>query len=400
MLDPFGKRAESLIREEFGDLMAFLERIPSSVSIDEPIALVSWLLESENPPQELIKVEGLEELRDLFRFYALLGAASISPYGLEAEIVKRTALRLYSERIKASKSLDETMLTVMPMEENEIPHTDLNILERRMDRHISPEERERLEIKYKMPLKDFLNLWTDSLKEVYIRNGYAYLRWETALRMWERVFEKRFERAVNILYDHRDELPEFYYRLREKLEEIAEKYFKERGGMFKGTVSPLRFDLFPPCVKEALKGVPAGMRNYAITVLLTSFLSYARICPNPPKKDVRVKDCINDLRILEEEILPVIIEAGNRCKPPLFEDQPHEIKNIWYHLGFGLTDSPTMEDSGNSTWYFPPNCDKIRANAPSLCKPDKYCRGIKNPLSYYLKRLYLEGKKKEGETSE
>lgn len=84
-----------------------------------------------------------------------------------------------------------------------------------------------------------------SLKEVYIRNGYAYLRWETALKMWEKAFEKRFERAVNILYEYRDELPEFYHRLREKLEEIAEEYFKERGEMFKGTASPLRFDLFP-----------------------------------------------------------------------------------------------------------------------------------------------------------
>lgn len=118
-------------------------------------------------------------------------------------------------------------------------------------------------------------------------------------------------------------------------------------------------------MKIALGGVPSGLRNYAITVLLTSFLSYARLCPNPPKRDVRIRDCVSDLSIIEKEILPVIIEAGNRCSPPpLFEDQPHEIKNIWYHLGFGLTDRPTLEDSGNSPWYFPPNCSKIRANAP------------------------------------
>ncbi len=80
MLDPFGKRAESLIREEFGgDLLALLERVPSAISVEEPISLVSWMLESENPPQELVEVDNLEELRDLFKFYALLGAASISP---------------------------------------------------------------------------------------------------------------------------------------------------------------------------------------------------------------------------------------------------------------------------------------------------------------------------------
>ncbi len=93
-----------------------------------------------------------------------------------------------------------------------------------------PEEKEKLEIKYRIPLKSFLNLWTGSLKEVYIRNGHAYLRWETTLKMWEKAFERRFERAINLLYDYRDELPEFYHRLREKLEEIAEEYFKERGG--------------------------------------------------------------------------------------------------------------------------------------------------------------------------
>lgn len=79
------------------------------------------MLESENPPQELVEVDNLEELRDLFKFYALLGAASISPYGLEAEVVKRATLRLYSERIKASKNLSETMLPVVPVGENEIP---------------------------------------------------------------------------------------------------------------------------------------------------------------------------------------------------------------------------------------------------------------------------------------
>lgn len=100
------------------------------------------------------------------------------------------------------------------------------------------------------------------------------------------------------------------------------------------------------------------------------------------------------MRVITEEILPIIIEAGNRCSPPLFEDQPNEIKNIWYHLGFGYTANPTLEDSGNSTWYFPPNCDKIKANAPQLCTPDKHCRYIRNPLTYYLRRLYLEEKRR------
>jgi DNA primase large subunit len=313
--------------------------------------------------------------------------------------VRRATTKLYRARIERKGSLEGSLLRIEPG--REIPDRDRKILERSMDRNLPEEEREKLRLRYRMHLSEFLELWEGSLKEVYVRSGYAYLRWETALRLWEMAFERRFDRAVSILSDVRDELPDFYGELRKELEKIAGEYFKERlEKLGKVGAKQLRFELFPPCVKEALKGVPAGMRNYAITVLLTSFLSYARLCPNPPRKDVRVRDCVSDLRVIEEEILPVIIEAGNRCKPPLFEDQPHEIKNIWYHLGFGLTDKPTLEDSGNSTWYFPPNCDKIRANAPQLCKPDRYCRGIKNPLTYYLRRLAREersGENPEGE---
>jgi DNA primase large subunit len=220
------------------------------------------------------------------------------------------------------------------------------------------------------------------------------------INAWQRSFELNIERAVNKIYENRDEIFQNYYsELYHRLNEIARKYFKKRLGIIeKASAQPLKFDLFPPCIKIALGGVPSGLRNYAITVLLTSFISYARICPNPSKRNVRVKDCIKDLSIIEKEILPIIIDAGNRCNPPLFEDQPNEVKNVWYHLGFGYTSYPTLEESGNSTWYFPPNCDKIRANAPQLCKPDKDCRYIRNPLTYYLRKLYLESRKRSEES--
>lgn len=390
MKDPFGKDAERLIREEFGDLLTLLQRIPSSIGLEDTLELVKWLLESEEPPRELLERQPLEEIKDAFRFYALLGALALNPPGMELELVERAVVKLYRKRLEGS-DLSSTMLKIEEVKGGEIPERDRKIIEKPMDRSVDPAENERRKLRYRMKLSEFLKLWDGSLREVYIRNGYAYLTQEVALQLWEKAFTERIERAAKLLSEMSDELPEFYEKLRENLRKLAEEYFRERiEKLGRVGAKPLRFELFPPCVKEALKGVPAGMRNYAITVLLTSFLSYARICPNPPRKDVRIRDCVNDLTILKEEILPVIVEAGNRCKPPLFEDQPHEIKNIWYHLGFGLTDNPTLEDSGNSTWYFPPNCDKIRANAPQLCKPDKYCRGIKNPLTYYLRRLARE----------
>ncbi len=396
MLDPFGPIAKELVRE-IGGINELLMLIPSYVSIDEAMERVVWLKNGQLP-LELLK---LADLEDLMGFYALLGALTFSPYGLEMEVVKEANERIYSKRI-SKYGIDNhgISLPLLSFDDEEILEKDRIILEKRLHDEISPEEREKLRLKYKMHIGDVLLLWEDSLKDIYIRNGYAYLTEEQMLALWRRSFERNVERAVEILYGIRDELPQYYLMLYEKINEFARDYFKERLERFgSAEAQPLRFDLFPPCIKIAIEGVPSGLRNYAITVLLTSFLSYARICPNPPRKDIRVKDCIKDLSVIENEILPVIIEAGNRCTPPLFEDQPNEVKNIWYHLGFGFTDKPNIEDSGNTPWYFPPNCDKIKANAPQLCKPDRDCRNIKNPLTYYLRKLYFENRR-TGEKNE
>ncbi len=396
MLDPFGKRAKALVKE-LGGINELLLRIPSYVGIDEVMERITWLKRGKVPPE----IWGLSDLDDLMSFYALLGALAFSPYGLEMEIVKEANVKIYSDRIsKQGIDYREISLPLVSFNEDEIPERDRVIIEKRLHGEISSEEKERLRLKYKMHMGEMLQFWEGNLKEVYIRGGYAYLTEDQMLELWKRAFGRNIERAVNLLYEIRDELPQYYLQLYEKLAGFAREYFKERLEKFgSAKAQPLRFDLFPPCIKTAIKGVPSGLRNYAITVLLTSFLSYARICPNPSRKDIRIKDCIKDLSVVEKEVLPVIIEAGNRCSPPLFEDQPNEVKNIWYHLGFGFTDKPSIEDSGNTPWYFPPNCDKIRANAPQLCRPDRDCRNIKNPLTYYLRKLYFESRK-SGEKNE
>lgn len=137
----------------------------------------------------------------------------------------------------------------------------------------------------------------------------------------------------------------------------------------------LEENAFPPCVREALQGASSGLRNYAITVLLTSFLSYARVYPSLSAFDKEKKPELTpeQIDILIEEVAPLIVEAGNRCDPPLFADQPIEELNVFYHLGFGLTASPKHTDFGTSKWYLPPSCKKVKQNAPSLCKPDALC---------------------------
>ncbi|MCD6558293.1 MAG: DNA primase large subunit PriL [Palaeococcus sp.] len=391
MIDPFGKRAREVL-DEFESMDNFLRIIPGYMSIDAALERVKWIKEGRIPEY----VINLDDLRDLMGFYALLGALAFSPYGLEMELVKKANLEIYRKKISKEFDVEELALPVDKVERGEIPREDEVILEKLLYEALPEEEKRKFALRYKIHLKNLLSLGSKDLNEYYIRRGYAYLTEHQLKELWESAFERNFERAVNIFYELREELPSYYLELYNRISEIAREHFKERlEKMGSASAQPLRFDLFPPCIRLALAGVGSGLRNYAITVLLTSFLSYARICPNSQGKNVRVKDCIKDLSVLEKEILPVIIEAGNRCKPPLFEDQPNEIKNIWYHLGFGYTLTPTLEDSGNSTWYFPPNCSKIKANAPELCKPDKDCRYIKNPLTYYLRKLYF-ARRREG----
>ncbi len=179
--------------------------------------------------------------------------------------------------------------------------------------------------------------------------------------------------------------------LADYLGSIAAQSYK--GFTLQSMAGRLKRDNFPPCIRGIISGVETGSRNYAISVLLTSFISYARIAPKKVRNP-RVSDYVKDPKVLTDEILPVIYEAAARCKPPLFEDQPMEKMNVHYHLGLGLSSDVRLENSGSSHWYFPPNCEKIRRESPGLCRPDETCRQIKNPLTYYFVKF------RKGDTGE
>ena len=149
-----------------------------------------------------------------------------------------------------------------------------------------------------------------------------------------------------------------------------------------GSLDP---ECFPPCIVNIMNGVGHGLRNFAIVMLLTPFLSYARIAPSG-KASAKISDFVKDISVVTKEIFPLIAEAAERCNPPLFQDQPQEKANVFYHMGFGMTVEPRLEESGRSKWYMVPNCSKIRASAPQLCKPDEICKNVKNPLTYYFLR--------------
>jgi len=193
---------------------------------------------------------------------------------------------------------------------------------------------------------------------------------------FEEFQKKRTSETIKKLADETSELGNF-------LTELAGKSYKST--ILQGKAGRLREENFPPCIKYIIAGVETGSRNYSISVLLTSFLSYARAAPQKVQNP-KLSDYIKDPKVVSEELIVMIYEAAARCTPPLFADQPGEKLNINYHLGLGLTSQPRLENSGNSNWYFPPNCEKIRREAPGLCRPDDKCRQIRNPLTYYFSK--------------
>ena len=157
-------------------------------------------------------------------------------------------------------------------------------------------------------------------------------------------------------------------------------------------IGKLLREAFPPCIANTVEGVSSGGRNDAIVLLLTSFVSYARLYPGIFRNegvDIKVSDIDPNLTITLNEILPLIYEAADNCSPPLFDDQPQEKINITSKLGFGMHNDPTLEHEGETTWYTPMSCEKIKMHLPQLCKPDKICAKIGNPLSYYSRAKWF-----------
>ena len=189
-------------------------------------------------------------------------------------------------------------------------------------------------------------------------------------------------------------------RLDEVIDETLSKYstFYASGGAFGAMeIGKLVREAFPPCIANTVAGVSSGGRNDAIVLLLTSFVSYARLYPGIFGSDrtVKVSDIDTNLNITLNEILPLIFEAADNCTPPLFDDQPQEKINIISKLGFGMHEEVNLENEGETKWYTPMSCEKIKMHLPQLCKENKDCAKINNPLSYYSRKKWLMAKNGE-----
>ena len=178
--------------------------------------------------------------------------------------------------------------------------------------------------------------------------------------------------------------------LKEFIPEEISKYntFYAGSNGIHGKAEKLVREAFPPCIKNTIEGVSSGGRNDAIVLLLTSFVSYTRLYPKIFASDeiIKVSDVDPDLSITENEILPLIYEAADNATPPLFDDQPQEKINIISKLGFGMHSEIDINYEGETKWYTPMSCEKIKIHLPQLCKPDDSCKGLNNPLYCYNRR--------------
>jgi DNA primase large subunit len=417
IINPFSSEAERIVKRHQ------TEGLPSTEVKEHAERLVGWIAEGGRKkviPRSLLSGHDLEKDILAQRLLFLTISLHFTPYSNELRLVKDSVRGLTRARLSSILGeVDEVVLIGLLSELFDIkigsPTVDGglkfgDVFVERGELPSGPEMRfgEPWRAKYAVDWRELTRIIRARelrFVDLYLVKGLALLSLNDLINYYSRLLALNIEDHISRRFeefqsqrqsDDIKRIAEMTSGLAEYLSGLAGKSFK--GLVLKGRSGRLRAENFPPCIKYIIAGVETGSRNYAISVLLTSFLSYARVAPKKVREP-RISDYVKDPRVLTDEILPIINEAAVRCSPPLFGDQPGEKLNIHYHLGLGLTSQVRLENSGNSPWYFPPNCEKIRRESPGLCRPDETCRQIKNPLSYYFLRFKSKEEDEENEGS-
>lgn len=406
VLDPFSREGKELVKTS-----PPFEKLPQEI-VQRAVERVRW-----KSGREMIVDFNLEAVRqEVLSFYlACQGVASISyPYSRETrllsdatreaikyrmydlfrrghedlclEVVQRSFKFLLLERGNGARlgNIDIPKEDYFKLRDRRLAEDGVEIVDDRVLTQYIP--------KYAVRWTDLAPLFKHrraELTKLYLINGWAII---TPKELWDffaNFVSVRTEEYITSVYERFSDVgapSKLLSNVGERIAALLPPEVELRERFVRLPTRRLRPEFFPPCIKKALAGVGSGARNYAVTVLLTSFLSYARVSPSG-KAVLRMADFIEDISVVRDEVAPLIFEAAERCNPPLFKDQPQEKANIFYHLGFGMVTEPRLEDSGKSKWYRTPNCRKIQIAAPALCDPDELCRTIKNPLTYYYRRM-------------
>ena len=111
--------------------------------------------------------------------------------------------------------------------------------------------------------------------------------------------------------------------------------------------------IFPPCIKNILKGIKQDGRKRALFILINFFKS---------------------LGISDFELEKRINNWNEKNHKPLKAGYIQSQLNWYKKTGARM----------------PPNCDKPNYNDIAVCKPDELCRQVKNPVNYAVKRYFME----------
>jgi len=117
-------------------------------------------------------------------------------------------------------------------------------------------------------------------------------------------------------------------------------------------IKDLTPNLYPPCITEILKGLKQDGRKRALFILLNFFKS---------------------LKLSPDEIEKRVEEWNKNNYKPLKEGYVRSQLN--WHI--------------RQKAVLPPNCDKSHYKDLAVCKPDGFCRYIKNPVNYAIKKNFL-----------
>ncbi len=410
VLDPFSDEAKNFV-----ETSPPVDAMPPEI-IERAINRVKWSTREMTVPPDSKAIRD-----DVLSFYLMCqGAASVSyPYSREVRLIsdmtrdtiryrmydlfKRGGedfcVRVVQRSIKLVKlggseldiripNEDIRKLRDQEMEKDEIDIADDRVLPQYMPRYA---------VRW-VDLSPLLRHRRTELTRLYLVKGWAVLTLRDLWDFYANLISVKTEDYIQSVYERMLDSgppPKSLVEVGNRISELLPKRPELADKFVRVSSRRLRPEFFPPCISKALGGVGAGLRNYAITMLLTSFLTYAKIAP--PSTATRIGDVISDISTVRDEIAPLIFEAAERCNPPLFRDQPQEKASIFYHMGFGMTTDPKIGDSGKSKWYRPPNCAKIQMSAPQLCNPDEFCRKIKNPLTYYFRKISEQAKTGRGE---
>ncbi len=127
-------------------------------------------------------------------------------------------------------------------------------------------------------------------------------------------------------------------------------------------IKDLTPNLFPPCITNILNGVKKDGRKRALFILMNFFKS---------------------LKLSEEEIKKKIEDWNKKNYKPLKEGYIRSQLN-WHRK--------------QKVVMLPPNCDKLYYKDLSVCQPDSFCKFIKNPINYSIKKSFLIKRRKKSKS--